>query len=116
MNAAIQQWLDARAVAPGMLACGVRESENLCLCHSADRGCPPEKMEKILHQLADAQPWLFKDAPAPRWSTWTFEQGKLRIVHRADGLLLGLAVRVDTDAAQNLDVLSEEFLALPAGA
>lgn len=115
MNEALKQWLANRAAVSGLLACGVRATEFLCLCHGDEQNCPPEKMEKILHQIADAQPWLFQGGPAPRWSTWTFEQGQLRIVNRPDGLLLGLAVRVDTDAAQSLDLLSEEFLALPTG-
>ncbi len=116
MNDSIIQWLASSASASGLLGCGVRASEDLCICHSGDQNaCPPEKVQKILNQIADAQPWMFSDGPKPRWYTWTFEQGQVRIVNRPDGLLLGLVVRVDTDAAQHLDALSGEFLALPAG-
>lgn len=111
MNETLKQWLAARAAVPGLLACGVRVSEILCVCHGLSAKCPAEKMEKILHQLADAQPWLFNDGLTPRWTTWTFEQGQIRIVNRTDGLLFGLLAAPDA-AAQNLDLLSEEFLAL----
>lgn len=56
MNEALTQWLAAHATAPGVLASGVRASEDFCMCQGASEQCPPEKMEKILHQLADAQP------------------------------------------------------------
>lgn len=116
MNEALKQWLAARAEVQGLLGCGVRAPGNLCVCYGHDQNCPPEKMEKMLVQIADAQPWLFQDGTLPRWTTWTFDHGQIRFVNRPDGLLLGLAVRVDTDAAQNLDQLSGEFLALTAGA
>jgi hypothetical protein len=112
MNDAFSQWLAAHAAAPGLLACGIRASEISCVCHAASEKCSAEKMEKILHQLADAQPWLFNGLLAPRWSTWTFEHGQIRSVNRPDGFLLGLVAAPDA-AAQQLDQLAEEFLALP---
>lgn len=112
MNEVFIQWLSARAEVQGLLGCGIRAGETLCACHSNDQNCSADQMEKMLHRIADAQPWLFQDGPQPRWSTWIFEQGQIRVVSRPDGLMLGLAVRVDTDAAQNLDQLSAEFLAL----
>jgi hypothetical protein len=112
MNDAFTQWLAAHATAPGLLACGIRASEISCLCHAASEKCPAEKMEKILHQLADAQPWLFNESLAPRWCTWTFEHGQIRLVNRPEGFLLGLVAAPDA-AAQQLDQLAEEFLALP---
>jgi hypothetical protein len=115
MNEAIKEWLVAHAEVQGLLGCGVRTPANLCVCHGHDQNCPPEKMEKMLNQIAEAQPWLFQDGALPRWMTWTFEYGQIRFVNRPDGMLLGLAVRVDTDAAQHLDQLAGEFLALPKG-
>jgi len=114
MNEALKQWLAARTATPGLLAVGVRASAVLCVCHSVSEKYPADKMEKILHQLAAAQSSLFHNRFAPRWTTWAFEHGQIRMVNRADGLLLGLVADMET-AAQNLDQLSEEFLALPTG-
>jgi hypothetical protein len=114
MNEALKQWVADHAHTPGLLACGVRASDVFCFSHSVSEKCPPEKMEKILHQLADAQPWLFNDGLTPRWSIWTFEQGQIRIVNRPDGLLFGFVALIGS-AAPTLDELSEEFLAAQFG-
>jgi hypothetical protein len=48
----------------------------------------------------------------PRWLTWTFEKGQIRLAERADGLVLGLAIRPGSPAAENLDLITEEFFNL----
>ena len=115
MNDILNQWFAERASAPGILVCGVRLADGMCVCHAANENCSPEKMEKILQQLAVVEPLFFDNHLQPRWSTWIFEQGKIRSVVRADGLLLGLVVRADTDAEQSLGQLCEEFLKLELG-
>jgi len=55
---------------------------------------------------------FFTHGLAPRWLTWTFEQGQLRVALHTDGLLLTLAVQPNSPAAQNLDLFTEEFLAM----
>ena len=115
MNDLLNQWFADRASAPGTLVCGVRAADGVCLSHAISENFPAEKMEKILRQLAEAQPLLSENGLEPRWSTWVFEQTKIRSVLRADGLLLGLVVRADSDAEQKLGQLSEEFLLLDFG-
>jgi hypothetical protein len=112
MNEALQKWIADRVNTPGTLGGGIYLPDGSSVCQSADEQFPVEKIEKILQQLARSQPQLSGENLTPRWSTWVFEQGKLRCVVRTDGLLFGLAVRNDTDAAQNLNQLSNEFLAL----
>jgi hypothetical protein len=112
MNETLQQWLAANVNAPGTLGGGVRLPDGSCICQSLDEQFPPEKIEKILQQLAQAQSQLLEANFSPEWSTWVFEQGKIRSIARADGLLLAIAVRTETDAALNLDKISTEFLAL----
>jgi hypothetical protein len=112
MNETLQKWLAERLTAPGTLGGGISLADGTCLCHSVDEQFPAEKIERVLQQLAQSQPPLADTSLAPRWSTWLFEQGKVRCVVRPDGLLLGLAVRVDTDAARALNTLSDDFLAL----
>ncbi len=110
MNETLQKWLTANVNAPGTLGGGVRLPDGVCVCQSLDEQFPPEKIEKILQQLAQAQ--LLEADLAPQWNTWVFGQGKIRCVIRADGLLLAITVRTETDAVQNLDKISNEFLAL----
>jgi hypothetical protein len=112
MNDFFHQWLAAHANASGTLGGGIRLADGTCVCESSGEHFPPEQIEKLLQQLAQTQPQFSGADLAPRWNTWVFEQGKIRCVVRADGLLLGLAVRTETDAAQSLDKISSEFLAL----
>jgi hypothetical protein len=48
----------------------------------------------------------------PRWLTWTFEKSQIRLAERSDGLLLGLVIQTNSPAAENLDLLTEEFFNL----
>jgi hypothetical protein len=112
MNGFSQQWLVRRASPPGTLACGLRGPDGKSICHSLEDLCTPDRMERILAQMASVQTALFPEDFAPRWTTWAFEQGQIRLVKRPDHWLLGLVVRMESDAALKLDSLSEEFLAL----
>lgn len=107
-----QQWLVRRASPAGTLACGLRDPGGKSICHCPDEICPPERMERILNQLEAMQVTLFPDGAGPRWTTWGFEQGQIRLVKRPDQWLLALVVRAESDAALKLDSLSEEFLSL----
>jgi hypothetical protein len=107
-----QQWLVRRAAPPGTLACGMRGPDGKSICHSLEDLCPPARMERILVQFDSLRSALFSDQLAPRWSTWAFEQAQIRFVKRPDDWLLGLVVRVESDAALKLDGLCEEFLTL----
>jgi hypothetical protein len=110
-----EQWLAGRASPPGMLACGVRRPDGKLVCRSLEEICPPGTMEKILGQFDALRAALFSDQLAPRWSTWVFDQGQIRLVPRPDGWLLGLIARSESDAVPKLDPLSTEFLSLKLG-
>jgi hypothetical protein len=110
MNQSVQQWLTSRAAQNGTLACGVRPPDGKCICHGVEESCPPARMERILGQFEHIRPAV----AGARWSTWTFDQGHIRFAERADGWLLGLVVRADSDAAAKMDALCEEFLKLSA--
>jgi hypothetical protein len=108
-------WLAEHATAAGTLGNGVRQADGKIICHSADESCSAVRMEKILRQFDGMKLTLFKDTVPPRWSTWAFEQGLIRLVARSDGWLFALAVRTESDAQQSLDPLTREFLALKTG-
>ncbi len=112
MNNSIEQWFASCAVVPGILGCGVRQSDGTCVSQSFHGTCPRERLEQALQILGDAVPSFSAHGLAPRWLTWTFEQGQLRVALRLDGGLLGLAIQPNSPAAENLDLLTEEFLAL----
>ena len=112
MNNLINQWFASCALAPGILGCGVRMPDGSCVSQSFHDGCPNERLDQALHSLGDSFRSFSVYGLAPRWVTWTFEQGQLRVAQRPDGLLLGLAIQPNSPAAENLDLLTEEFLAL----
>ena len=62
--------------------------------------------------LGEFLPALANSGLTPRWQTWTFEKGQIRLAERADGLLLGLAIQPNSRAAENLDLLTDEFFNL----
>ena len=95
-----------------MSGCGVLLPDGNCVSHSFNDLCPQESFNEALRCLGDSLPALFAHGLAPRWLTWTFEQGQMRVALRPDGLLLGLASQPNTPAAQNLDLFTEDFLAL----
>jgi hypothetical protein len=112
MDQKFKQWLDGCAVASGLLGGGVRRLDGTCLSHSFNENCPRERLEEALRCLGDSLPSFATHGLMPRWLTWTFEKGQIRLAERADGLLLGLAILPNSPAAENLDMLTEEFFNL----
>ena len=116
MNEGLRQGIDERMGRPGSLGGGMRGPDGASVCQSADETFPRERVERLLEQLAQVQPKLSEGLPTPRWSTWRFEQGKIRCVVRPDGWLLGWVVRPDTEAERQLDQTSDAFLTLDLNA
>ena len=116
MKELLQQWLDARLMVPGMIACGVATREAVGTCRSADTNFHPDVMAQILGMLQKAGAVPGAEAGAVRWHTWVFANGKIRCATRPDGWTFAAAVRANSDAAQILDPLTEEFLAIKEGA
>jgi len=112
MNNVINQWFASCALAPGILGCGVRGPDGTCVSQSFHDSIPRDRLEKALQNLGDSFVSLAAHGLAPRWLTWTFERGQLRVARRPDGVLLGLVIQPNSPAAENLDRLTEEFLAL----
>jgi hypothetical protein len=112
MNDVINQWFASCALAPGILGCGVSLPDGTCVSQSFHDCCPLEGIDQALQSLGDSLASFPAHGFAPRWLTWTFEQGQVRVARRPDGVLLGLAIQPNSPAAENLDLLTEEFLAL----
>ncbi|HEY3761476.1 MAG TPA: hypothetical protein VGN23_06985 [Verrucomicrobiae bacterium] len=111
MNEFFQQWLDARSSVPGMIACAVTGNDHDA-CRSQDASFPAEQMREVVRALRTGAPLPGAHPSEVRWHTWAFANGKIRSVTRPDGWIFTTAVRANSEAAQILDPLSEEFLAL----
>lgn len=124
MNEILNQWLDARMSVPGMLACGVASANMLDsgvgtanadgFCRSADANFTISQMSQVLRLLQDTPTAPDTQLSALKWRTWVFTNGKIRSAMRSDGWLFAAVVLANSDAAQILDPLTEEFLALKA--
>jgi hypothetical protein len=114
MNDTLQEWLATGAIASGLLGCGMRLPDATCLSHSFNEICPRERLDQVLHQLAVTTTFLTSHGLAPRRLSWTFEQGQIYLFPRPDGALLVLATQPNTEAAENVDELAEEFFSLNA--
>jgi hypothetical protein len=114
-NVALTQWLDGCGIAPGMLGSSVRLPDGTCLTKNFNETWPPEHLDKALPLFAGTLTMLSNYGFVPRWLTWTFAQGQIRVAAHSSGLLLALATEPNTPAAYNLDQFTEEFLALDFG-
>jgi hypothetical protein len=124
MNEILNQWLDARYSVPGMLACGIAPANMLQsgvgpanadgFCRSTDANFSISQMAQIVRLLQDTPAPPDTDVSALRWRTWVFSNGKIRSAIRPDGWLFAAVVLANSDAAQILDPLTEEFLSLKA--
>jgi hypothetical protein len=109
----LKTWFAGLPAVPGMLACGVRQPNGKGTGFGDEKVFPSEKIEKLLKQFAALHEPLAAAEFSPCWTTWAFEYGQLRFVMRPDKWLLMLLVSPETEAAQNLDQLSEKFLIVP---
>ena len=112
MNELFQKWLEARFSVPGMIACGVAPANAEGSCLSADENFSVGKMSQILSMVQNTRELPGAENAPVRWHTWVFANGKVRSVTRPDGWTFAAAVRINSDAAQILDPLAEEFIAL----
>ena len=115
MNNSIQQWLEHCGSPPGIIACGLRQPDGKLVCRNIEADCPAGMMEQIFGGYEDLRNAGLTGELAPRWHTWTFEQGRLRFVERPDGWVFCLVARAGSAAAANFDMLSRDFLSLEPG-
>ena len=112
MKSAASQWLSGHTSVSGLLACGLRQPDGSFICHTNEGALPAASVEQILTLHEALQATVSAADAAPRWSTWSFQQGHIRFVPRPDGWLLALVARPGTQAFEQLDSLSQEFLLL----
>ena len=111
MKTDFKTWFARLPTVPGMLCCGLRQPNGKCVGFGDERVYPPEKIERLLKEFGELHTPLIAAEFYPRWSTWAFGYGLLRYVVRSDKRLLLLLATPDSEAARELDRISEEFLA-----
>jgi hypothetical protein len=112
MNPALDQWLASCDRAPGALGCGVQLPDRACVSRSFKEGFPQTHLDETLRCLAELSPVFAGQGLFPRWFTWAFEAGQMRVVLRPDGAVFVLAVQNHSEAARNLEAITTEFLGL----
>jgi hypothetical protein len=112
MNDTLNQWFASRMPEPGLLGFGVRLPDGNCASQIFSNNYLRDHFDETLRGLSETLPLFFQNGLAPRWLTWTFEQGQMRVALRPDGLLLCLAIQPNSPAAQNLDSFTHDFLVL----
>jgi hypothetical protein len=115
MKDPVKEWLPVRVNQAGVLASGLRRPNGKLHSQCADASCPPAAMDNLLRQLDGSRTLFAGQNPAPKWVTYHYEHGSIRFVTRSDGWYFAVVVRPETDAAQQLDSLSVEFLSLKLG-
>ena len=112
MNPALDHWLASCARDPGTLGCGVQLPDRTCVSRSFNEGFPPTHLDETLRCLAELAPVFSGQGLFPRWFTWSFESGQLRVVLRPDNALFVLAVQNHSAAVKNLETITAEFFGL----
>jgi hypothetical protein len=115
MLAQIQEWLNQRALPPGILAVGGCRRGGDVYLQTFNPQFPPEGLENFFRLFLSGQAGPGGDRMAPVWSTWVFERGVIRIIERPDGWLLGIIVAPESPVQGVLDAVAREFLALEPG-
>lgn len=112
MNPALDQWLASCARASGTMGCGVQLPDRTCVSRSFNERIPQNHLDETLRCLAEATPVFSEHGLFPRWFTWAFESGELRVIMRPDGAVCLFVVANHSPAAENLEKITGEFLEL----
>jgi hypothetical protein len=111
-----QGWLEKAANYSGILACGVRLSNQSMAVKSFDESFPEARLKDLLLCLTEVAFGLRNSQLGGSRLRWVFEQGQLCSLRRPDGALAVLALSKDPNAAAAVEELFAEFLTagLPA--
>src|SRR6267154_78745 len=112
MNPDLDQWIAKFALMPGALGCGVQVPGRAALSRSCNEGFPQTHLNEALRCLGELLPLFSGHGLFPRWFTWDFELGQIRVVPRPDGAMLALVILPNSPAAENLKTLTGEFFTL----
>ncbi|HTA30504.1 MAG TPA: hypothetical protein VK731_08455 [Candidatus Cybelea sp.] len=111
-----QGWVEKTAKYSGVLACGVRLSNQSTAIKTFDEAYPEARMSELLQSLAEVAFTLRNSQLGSSRLRWVFEAGQLHSARRQDGAIAVLAMSKDPEGAAAIEELFAEFLetAFPA--
>ena len=114
MNDQINQWFEQSAPFHGILACGVRYSEQSASSKTWSDGFSEMAVENALRCVVDFFQVLQMNRIPPARVRWVYQGGLLHCERRQDGTCLGVFTAKEADAVDlaALDRFFAEFQAL----
>ncbi|HEY3915088.1 MAG TPA: hypothetical protein VGN61_11435 [Verrucomicrobiae bacterium] len=107
-----QNWVDKTALYSGVLACGVRLSNQSMAIKTFDAGFPETRLKELLQCLSEVVFTLRNSQLGSSRLRWVFEHGQLQSARRKDGTLAVLVLSKEIDAASGIEDLFAEFLSM----
>jgi hypothetical protein len=105
-----QAWVEKTAKYSGVLACGVRLTNQSIAVKTFDEAYPEERLKELLQCLTEVAFTLRNSQLGGSRLRWVFEHGQLHSVRRQDGAIAVLAMNKDPNAEPAIEELFAEFL------
>jgi hypothetical protein len=96
----------------GVLACGVRLSNQSMAIKTFDAGFPEARLKELLQCLSEVVFTLRNSQVGSSRLRWVFEHGQLQSARRKDGTLAVLVLSKEIDANFGIEDLFAEFLSM----
>lgn len=114
MKEMLNLWLTTSARLPGVLAGGVKHSDNSTFAQGFSPGFPIEALENALRLVADAFLVLQLNRLPTDRVRWVYDKAFLYCTRRKDGAVLILAVARDPESCppETVEALFQEYHAL----
>ncbi len=106
-----QAWLDKTAKHAGVMACGVRQTNQTTHVKSYHESFPEPRLTELMQKLTETAFNLRQSQLGGGRLRWVFENGRIHTARRLDGTIAMLAVNNDPSAAPAVEELLGEFLA-----
>jgi|GEM_PF-3231703 len=106
-----QAWLDKTANYAGVMACGVRQTNQATHVKSYHESFPEARLTELMQKLTETAFNLRQSQLGGGRLRWVFENGRIHTARRMDGTIAMLAVNNDPTAIPAAEELLGEFLA-----
>jgi len=107
-----QAWLDKTAKCSGVLACGVRETNQVTNVKSYHESFPEARLKEVMQKITETAFNLRQSQLGGSRLQWVFEHGRIHTARRVDGAVAMLAVNNDSSVVAAIEELLMEFLRL----
>lgn len=107
-----QAWLEKTANYSGVLACGVRQTNQTTHVRTYHETFAEARLVELMQKLTETAFNLRQSQLGGGRLRWVFENGRIHTARRPDGTIAMLATNNDPSAGPAVDELLAEFLAL----